>query len=42
MLSIYIGYGKKDSQWLTLPASRAEAYETLGKIMEKRVGADER
>ena len=36
MLSIYIGYGKKDSQWLTLTASRAEAYETLGKIMEAR------
>lgn len=35
MLSICIGYGKRDAQWLTLPTDRSEVYEAIGKIMEE-------
>lgn len=34
MLSIRIGYGKRNSQWLTLPTNRTEVYEAIGKMME--------
>lgn len=34
MLSICIGYNRRNIQWLTLPAERSEVLETLGKLME--------
>lgn len=34
MLSICIGYNRRNIQWLTLPGERSEVLETLGKLME--------